>query len=74
MGETKQTLYKLFAAYIHSIPLEELIESAERARLDAKLMYMVIYGVACSYCLARAERLDGSYLRTFALQLREQLV
>ena len=34
---------------------------------------MVIYGVACSYCLARAERLDGSYLRTFALEVREQL-
>ena len=73
IGETKQTLYKLFAAYMHTIPLEELIESVERARLDAKLMYMVIYGVACSYCLARAERLDGSYLRTFALELREQL-
>ena len=34
---------------------------------------MVIYGAACSYCLARAERLDGSYLRTFALELKEQL-
>jgi hypothetical protein len=33
----------------------------------------VIYGAACSYCLARAERLDGSYLRTFALELKEQL-
>ena len=73
MGETKQALYKLFTAYIHTIPLEELIESVERARLDAKLRYMVIYGAACSYCLARAERLEGSYLRTFALQLREQL-
>ena len=73
MGETKQALYKLFTAYIHTIPLEELIESVERARLDAKLMYMVIYGAACSYYLARAERLEGSYLRTFALELREQL-
>ncbi len=73
MGETKQALYKLFTAYIHTIPLEELIESVERARLDAKLRYMVIYGAACSYYLARAERLEGSYLRTFALQLREQL-
>jgi hypothetical protein len=73
MGETKQALYKLFAAYIHTIPLEELIESVERAKLDAKLRYMVIYGAACSYCLARAERLDWSYLRTFALELREQL-
>jgi hypothetical protein len=34
---------------------------------------VVIYGAACSYCLARAERLDGSYLRTFALEVREQL-
>ena len=73
MGETKQALYKLFTAYIHAIPLEELIESVERARLDAKLRYMVIYGAACSYYLARAERLEGSYLRTFALELREQL-
>jgi hypothetical protein len=34
---------------------------------------VVTHGAACSYCLARAERLDGSYLRTFALELREQL-
>jgi hypothetical protein len=73
MGDRKQAIYNLFAAYIHTIPLEELIESVERARLDAKLTYVVIYGAACSYCLARAERLDGSYLRTFALELKEQL-
>ncbi|MFZ0011332.1 MAG: hypothetical protein WAL97_05440 [Halobacteriota archaeon] len=69
----RQALYNLFAAYIHTIPLEELIESVERARLDAKLRYVVICGAACSYCLARAERLDGSYLRTFAIELKEQL-
>ncbi|MGB8373362.1 MAG: hypothetical protein WCE82_10660 [Halobacteriota archaeon] len=34
---------------------------------------MVIHGAACSYCLGRAERLEGSYLRTFALELKEQL-
>jgi hypothetical protein len=34
---------------------------------------VVIYGAACSYCLGRAERLEGSYLRTFALELKEQL-
>ncbi len=34
---------------------------------------MVIYGAACRYCLSRAQRLDGSYLRTFALALKEQL-
>jgi hypothetical protein len=73
MGDRKQAIYNLDAAYIHTIPLEELIESVERARLDAKLTYVVIYGAACSYCLARAERLDGSYLRTFALELKEQL-
>ena len=72
-GEKKQAIYNLFAAYIHTIPLEELLESVERARLDAKLQYVVIYGAACSYCLARAERLDGSYLRSFALELKEQL-
>jgi hypothetical protein len=72
-ADKKQALYKLFAAYIHTIPLEELIESVERPRLDAKLRYVVIYGAACSYCLSRAERLDGSYLRTFALELKEQL-
>jgi hypothetical protein len=69
----RQALYNLFAAYIHTIPLEELIESVEQARLDAKLRYVVIYVAACSYCLSRAERLKGSYLRTFALELKEQL-
>ncbi len=59
--------------YLHAIALEELVESVERARVDAKLRHVVIYGAACSYCLARAERLDGSYLRTFAVELKEQL-
>ncbi|MFZ0924987.1 MAG: hypothetical protein WCE82_03325 [Halobacteriota archaeon] len=72
-NETKQALYNLFAAYIRTVPLEELIGSVERARRDAQLRYVVIYGAACSYCLGRAERLDGSYLRTFALELKEQL-
>jgi hypothetical protein len=72
-SEKRKALYTLFAAYLHTIPLEELIESVERARLDAKLRYVVIHGAACSYCLSRAERLDGSYLRTFALELKEQL-
>jgi len=71
--DKKQAIYNLFAAYVHTMPLEELIESVERARLDAKLRHVVIYGAACSYCLARAERLEGSYLRTFALELKEQL-
>jgi hypothetical protein len=71
--EKRQALYNLFAAYLQTVPLEQLIESVERARLDANLRYVVIYGAACSYCLARAERLDGSYLRTFALELKEQL-
>ena len=70
-GERKQAFYRLFAAYIHTVPLEQQIESVERARLDAKLQYVVIYGAACSYCLGRAERLDGSYLRTFALDFNE---
>jgi hypothetical protein len=69
----KQALYNLFAAYLHTVPLEQLIESVERARRDAKLRYVVIYGAACSYCLSRAKRLEGSYLRTFALELKEQL-
>jgi Lon protease-like protein len=72
-GDKKQALHNLFAAYLHTVPLEELIESVERARRDAQLRYVVIYGAACSYCLARAEWLEGSYLRTFALELKEQL-
>jgi hypothetical protein len=71
--ETKQALYNLIAAYIHTVPLEQPIESVERARRDAQLRYVVIYGAACSYCLGRAERLEGSYLRTFTLELKEQL-
>ncbi len=65
--------YSLFAAYLHTMPLEELLKNVEHARRDAQLKYVVIYGAACSYCLGRAERLDGSYLRTFALELKEQL-
>jgi hypothetical protein len=72
-SETREAVYNLFAAYLHTVPLSELIDNFERARLDAKLRYVVIYGAACSYCLARAERLDGSYLRLFALELKEQL-
>ena len=72
-SEKKQAIYNLFAAYIHTVPLAELLESVERARRDAQLRYVVIYGAACSYCLGKAERLDGSYLRTFALELKEQL-
>jgi hypothetical protein len=72
-GEANRALHNLFAAYLHTVPLPELIKSVERARRDAQLNYVVIYGAACSYCLSRAERLDGSYLRTFALELKEQL-
>jgi hypothetical protein len=72
-SDTNQALYNLFAAYLHAVPLSDLIESVERARMDAKLKYVVIYGAACSYCLSRAKRLEGSYLRTFALELKEQL-
>ena len=72
-GQTKQALYNLFAAYLHTVPLEQLIESVERARRDAQLRYVVLYGAACSYCLSRAKQLEGSYLRTFALELKEQL-
>ena len=56
-----------------SFRVSELMENVERARRDAQLRYVVIYGAACSYCLGRAKRLDGSYLRTFALELKEQL-
>jgi hypothetical protein len=69
----QQALYNLFAAYLHTVPLEELLERVERGRRDAQLRHVVIYGAVCSYCLSRAKRLDGSYLRTFALELREQL-
>lgn len=69
----QQALYNLFAAYLHTVPLAELIESVEQARRDAQLRYVVLEGALCSYCLSRAKRLEGSYLRTFALELREQL-
>ena len=69
----QQALYNLFAAYLHTVPLEVLIESIERARRESQLRHIVLYGATCSYCLSRAKRLDGSYLRTFALELKEQL-
>jgi hypothetical protein len=71
-GDKKQTIYNLFAAYVHTVPLAKL-ESVERARRDAQLRYVVLYGAACSYCLSRAKQLEGSYLRMFALELKEQL-
>jgi len=71
--DKKQAIYNLFAAYLHTVPLEELIECVERARRDAQLRYVVLYGALCSYCLSRADWLEGSYLRTFALELREQI-
>jgi hypothetical protein len=69
----QQALYNLFDAYLQTVPLQELIDSVERERRDAQLRYVVLYGTLCSYYLSRAKRLDGSYLRTFALELKEQL-
>ena len=71
--KNQQALYYLLAAYLHTVPLAELIESVERARRDAQLRYVVLDGALCSYCLSRAKRLEGLYLRSFALELREQL-
>ena len=53
--------------------LQTFSKNLERSRRDAQLRYVVICGAACSYCLARAERLDGSYVQTFALDLKEEL-
>jgi hypothetical protein len=66
-SDKRQAIYSLIAAYVHTVPFAELIASVEKARRDAQLRYVVIYGAVCSYCLARAERLEGSYLRTFAV-------
>ena len=70
-GEKKQAIYNLLAAYIHTVPLEELLASVERAQRDAQLTYVVIYGAARSYCLAEP---NGSKDRTCGrLRLKEQL-
>ena len=71
--QQKHILSNVIAAHIHTLPLAELLESLERTRREAQLRYVVIYGAACSYCLSRAERLNGSYLRTLALEVKEQL-
>ena len=34
---------------------------------------VVMRGAACSYCPRKGQRLDGSHLRIFALELKEQL-
>jgi hypothetical protein len=72
-ADKREAIYNLFAAYVHTMPLEELSDSVKRARRDAQLRYVVIHCAACSYCLSRAERLERSYLRMFALELKEQL-
>ncbi len=56
--DKKQAIHNLFAAYVHTVPLADLLENLERSRRDAQLRYVVICGAACSYCLARAERLE----------------
>ena len=43
-AETREAIFNLFAACLHTMPLGELLESAERARRDAQLRYVVIYG------------------------------
>jgi hypothetical protein len=73
MGDKRQAFYNLFAAYVHTVPLDELLGGVDQARRDAPLKYVVTYGAARSYCLARAERLEGWYLQTFAFELKEQL-
>ncbi|MGB9372122.1 MAG: hypothetical protein WCB79_09375 [Halobacteriota archaeon] len=40
-GDKKQPIYKLFAAYLHTVPLEELLASVERARRDAQLRILI---------------------------------
>lgn len=66
-NDKKQAIYNLFAAYVHTVPLEQLIKSVELARRDAQLRYVVIYG-AGSYCLGRAERLEGCPLAPHGIQ------
>jgi hypothetical protein len=60
----QQALYNLLAAYLQTVPLEELLESVERARREAQLRHIVLYGATCSYCHGRAKRLDA---RTYAV-------
>jgi len=62
-----------FLLFVHAIHPQTYTGDEKQARRDAQLRYVVIYGAACSYRLSRAERLDGSYLRTFALELKELL-
>ena len=58
-GDKKQAIYNLFAAYVHTMPLEELIESVDRARRDAQLRYVVIYGLPAATASAGPDGLKG---------------
>jgi len=40
-GDKKQALYNLFVAYVHTVPLEELLASVERARRDPLLRILI---------------------------------
>ena len=40
-AETREAVYNLFAAYLHTVPLSELIDSFERARRDAQLRILI---------------------------------
>jgi hypothetical protein len=39
-ADTKEDIYNSFAAYVRTVPLEELIESVARARRDAQLRHV----------------------------------
>jgi len=60
LGKKRQALYKLFAAYIHTIPLEELIESVERARnrgVEAVTLVARPKSRCCTGSLRKTQRL-----------------
>jgi hypothetical protein len=55
-AETGEVIHKLFAANVHTVPVEELLANVERARRDAQLRYVAIYGVGVPLC-----RKSGKY-------------
>jgi hypothetical protein len=69
----QQALFNLFAAYLHTIPLEELIHRVERARRDAQLRHVVLYGRLVAIASAGPNDLMAHTCVLFALELKEQL-
>jgi hypothetical protein len=66
-----QALQNILAAYFHTIPLNELIDSKDRSKRQEHLIYVTICGAACSSCLSEERRFERVRARAALFEDRE---